>query len=317
MSSASQETQTTLDAQAAALVATPSTEIDLDALAAEAVENLVADPPKPAAPPAAPPPTAAEPAPESAAMQSMDDLAAAVQKLVEDAAPKPPEPPLPSDTKIETLDAHIAGLADDLIAGEFADEQNTIKGQVGAPPVPPEAPAPAPTPAPQPPPPEPAPAVAPVVTAPSAPSPAAPPPVARHKPAKAAPPAPAPETPAKTRKLAAALRPLSTLILSTLAAPLRNRPKPLRDLIGWVAIITIFNATCLWGYLLFFRSSTPTIVVAKAAEDSSHEKPAEKDAHGAPSKDAHGATKPKEKKTAAKKPVKKDAKAQAAHGGGH
>lgn len=296
--------QNSLEAQAAALVSSPP-DLDLDSLAAEAVENLVKAPP------------ARGPAVEARA-QKTEDLADAVQKLVTNAEPQPAEPPLPPDAKIETLDAHIADLADNLIQGEVHDEESQLKGQVGAPPEPP--------PAPEPPPRESAPVAHAAPAAEPEPVPIDIP--VSPRPSKPAPPAASAERPSELleSKARRSVPPLLTAALAAMSSPLKNSSKRTRDFIGWAAIITLFNATCLWGYLLLFRSApTATKVVAREhkAEDShaksdSHAKTdshAKADSHGPSSK----SSKPKETKTASKKPAKKDAKAQAAagHGGGH
>lgn len=327
--------QNALEAQAAALISNAPAEIDLDALAAEAVEGLVSDA-QPAAAAPAPPET-----PPAATSIDMADLADAVQKLIDNAPqPAPAEPPLPADTKIETLDAHIAELADDLIAGEFADEQNQIKGQVGAPPPapPPETPTVAPqAPAPQ----APEPAAAHTPDIPVAPKPMKPAPAAKPPKPVEAPAEPKVETP--RRALGERVKPIFAATLAALSAPLRNASKQTRDRVGWIAIITIFNATCLWGYLLFFRAPSTTVKAvshdgdakpadghgdshakdphAKESADSHGKASSAKDSHAKDShaKDAHGAAKPTAKKTASKKPApkksgKKEA-AQASHGG--
>lgn len=320
----------TLEAQAAALVNNAADGIDLDALAAEALDDIAPGTANQAPPPAPP---------AEAALQNMDELAKAVEQLLSDAAANAPVPeaepgataaapspatkgePVTSDSPaaptttagapepIKNLDSRIAEQADDMIAGEFADEQNEIKGQIGAPPPPPPPAEPSalpPRPAPAP---EPVPAAA-VPDIPVAPRPAAPTPVnPAVRPAKA-----------ESKKRSGPPK-----LLAALGAPLSRRSKQTRDLVGWAAIITILNASCLWGYLMFFRSATPAVAKAPAhppaddghgAKDDGHAK----DSHAKDAKDSHGKAptktaekKPAEKKTTPKKSAKKDA--SASHGG--
>lgn len=331
MAQATKNPPDTLEAQASALVANPV--IDLDSLAADAVENLESQPAnleQAAADLVSAPPTPVTPSP---------DLAEAVQKLIQD-TPAPTPAPAPAADKIETLDAQIANIADDLIAGDFADEQGSLKGQVAAPPLVVETPKVAeavPPPAPEPvavaaaAPPVIAPAQ-PVTTPQAAPRTAAPPPAAapssaeRRKPVNSA----AKVAATHGAKAAATLRPVGLGMLALVAGPIRDRPKVFRDMVGWVAVVTIFNAGCLWMYVLFFRSATPpppkpAVATAHdaghgkdahAKADSHGKKDAKADSHGKAA-GGHGAPeKKKATKTAAKKPAKKDAK-QASHGGGH
>jgi hypothetical protein len=331
-----------LEARAEELVS--GQEINADSLAAEAVENLVATPLAQAAADLVTAPEPAAPSP---------DLAEAVQKLVESPPPAAPAPPVPD--KIETLDAQIATLADDLIAGDLADEEGALKGQVAAPPSVPEA-VPVSLPPAEPPPPSvraPAPAVPDLKpageTSAAVPPPMAPGPATRVRTPESPAKKEEPRKPSRLKAVAmAAAGSMGTAVLAALSGPIRNRPKMVRDLVGWVALVTIFNATCLWMYVLFFRSADapPAKPAAAVSHDGGHGKEAakadghggshdsghgkasaKKDAHGA-KKDAHaakkddhggghGAASKKSTKTAAKKPAKKDSKAQASHGGGH
>lgn len=61
------------------------------------------------------------------------------------------------------------------------------------------------------------------------------------------------------------------LALNTLSMPLRSQPVAVRDTLGWVALATLFWATCLWAYMLLFYKppmpeppSNPTALVATA-----------------------------------------------------
>ncbi len=48
------------------------------------------------------------------------------------------------------------------------------------------------------------------------------------------------------------------LAVSTLSLPMRSQPVAVRDTLGWVALATLFWATCLWAYmLLFYKPPTP------------------------------------------------------------
>lgn len=291
------------------------TSVITDAALEEAVAKLISTPQA----------AAVSPAPDSSTMAE-EDLAKAVEKLIQEAAAVAPDAPEPSETpkKIEALDAQIAHLADDLIAGEFADEQNVIQGQVGEPPAqeapPPPAAAdhPAPTSEPQPvSPPAPtlkAPAKAPAAVAPPPPAPKPP------TPHKAAEPAPK-KTKRHGVKIIGRLAPPANKALGLICLPLRHKPKYTRDLIGWLAIWTLFMSICLWAYVLFFRSAKPpaptTHVVATEPEHAEAKAGhgEKKDAKADKAKaDKAKADKAKTDKTK-KPPAKKDA--AKSHGGGH
>ncbi len=336
--------------------ATPDPEagrLDFEALAAEAVNLLVS-----AMPPeeTAPPPTqsveeslaaaAADLANSAAAVSEApvtladappsesQDLAKAVERLIQEAPPEPaPAPETPK--KIEALDAQIANLADDLIAGEFADEQNVLQGQVGEPPAkeapPPPLGAEQPTAKPA----EPAPKVeAPATLVAPAAKPAA---VAPAPAAPTTPPAPNVARKAATSaakvaaqhgaKAAGRLKPLGVKLLELISLPLKDKPKYTRDLVGWLALWTLFVSVSLWAYVLFFRSAKPpTAAQPVAAAESEHgaAKPEAKGGHGE-AKGGHGEAKgghgeKKDAKAAKKPPAKKEAAkkdAAKSHGGGH
>lgn len=167
--------------------------------------------------------------------------------------------------------------------------------------------------------------------------------------------APVEPEPAKARAAAAAvahlagrvITPVSGRAAAILSRPLRNKPKIVRDSIGWLAIFTLFNATGLWGYILLIRK--PAIAEAavstaadphSAADQAGHaaesdaghgaKAPAAKDSgHGAKASDSHGAKKETArknsghaaKKTTAKKDshasAKKPAEKTDGHGSGH
>jgi hypothetical protein len=119
--------------------------------------------------------------------------------------------------------------------------------------------------------------------------------------------------------------------------PLLRASKQTRDLVGWIGLITLFNASVLFMGRTVFQitghESAPSHAVAsadghgaKAADDhgGGHGEP-KKDAHGAAAKkdDGHGAEAKKKEpakkpaaKSSAKKPVAKK-KDEGGHGGGH
>ena len=57
--------------------------------------------------------------------------------------------------------------------------------------------------------------------------------------------------------------PMSAKAIFTLSRPLHSKPAKVRDSIGYIAIWTLFLATVLWVYTMFFRT-TPTPVPSKA-----------------------------------------------------
>lgn len=317
--------------------------LDFEALAAEAVNLLVsAMPPEQTAPPptqsveeslaaaaADLANTAASAPPADAPPLESQDLAKAVERLIQEAPPEPaPAPETPK--KIEALDAQIANLADDLIAGEFADEQNVLQGQVGEPPAKEAPPPPLGAEQPAAKPAEPAPKVEAPATlvAPTA-KPAAPAPAPA---APTAPPAPSVARKAATSaakvaaqhgaKAAGRLKPLGLKLLELISQPLKDKPKYTRDLVGWLALWTLFVSVSLWAYVLFFRSANPPAAakpVAAAESEHGAAKPEAKGGHGeakgGEAKGGHG-----EKKAAKKPPAKKEAAkkdAAKSHGGGH
>lgn len=110
---------------------------------------------------------------------------------------------------------------------------------------------------------------------------------------------------------------LITPVLGAMSAPLAKKPRIVRDSIGWIAVNTVFCASCLWGYMLFLRPAQ--IAEQHAAFDLAHAELPEvpgHDAHDphAAGADAHGAEggggheAPKDDGHGAKK--------EAGHGGG-
>ncbi|MFZ4573697.1 MAG: hypothetical protein ACOYN0_04825 [Phycisphaerales bacterium] len=136
-----------------------------------------------------------------------------------------------------------------------------------------------------------------------------------------------------------------------MSAPLKGRPKLVRDTMGWLSLNTLFLGGCVWLWLIFVRQpalqqthaasfdfhegAVPELPDAPKedahgkAEDDGHGAAKKDDGHGAKKDDGHGAKKddghgakkaPAKKDAhgaAKKKPAKKDAKKDAGHGGGH
>lgn len=282
---------------------TPEANAVVDAELATAVAALAEPLAAPQTPKPLEAPVAETPAEAAPGSEAKPDLASAVEKLLEGAAPAASAVPAPEGAgNVQTLDAKLAGLADELIAGEFEDEAAVMSDEVAA-----AAPAAPTTPTPEP-------APSPVVAA--APIAAAPPPPPREEPARPMPKEPADVAPA----VAAIVVPqrglmagsLAQKVLAAASGPLSGRPH-LRDILGWVALVQAFMAMCVWVYVLFVRSDLPVDPppVTAAAE---HSKADEGHAGGHEKKTGHEAPKAT-KATKAKKPAKKPA--QASSGGGH
>ena len=45
-----------------------------------------------------------------------------------------------------------------------------------------------------------------------------------------------------------------------MSAPLQTRPAIVRQSIGWVAIVTVFYAVCVWAFVLFIRKPETPLV---------------------------------------------------------
>lgn len=213
-----------------------------------------------------------------------------------------PDPPAPSattpasgvhessretdTTTLQSLDAELAALTDDLLAGEI---------ESGAP-EPDPASAPSADPAPR------AEETAPSATPAAAPSPFVP--ASAHQPATARAESPsssatnaqaAPSSGAIKRLLAGALgaaaRPVTKVtgaLLAILGAPLKGK-RTLQQSIGWLASYTLFLAGGLWIYLLAFHSPEKPHAVGAPSSlhgDDHHADPHNTDPHGT---DAHGA----------------------------
>ena len=204
-------------------------------------------------------------------------LAAASEELLasEESDPAPVETETPEPVEAEPADEVDAGLGEELMdaveALADAPDPDESAGVVEIPGVPAPAeqdaaPAAEPEPDPEP--------VASETPAPEAPEPA---PAAREEFI-----APKPEAPPPTGKLAPLIlvwrwtartmgrigqRAAPALADAVLAVgkPLREKPKSVRDTVGWIALYTAFLAICLWIFALGFRSPSPPEVSDSAA----------------------------------------------------
>jgi hypothetical protein len=111
---------------------------------------------------------------------------------------------------------------------------------------------------------------------------------------------------------------VATPLLAVLSAPLAKKPRIVRDSIGWIAVNTVFCASCLWGYMLFLRPDQ--VAEQHVAFDLAHselpEVPAHAgghDAHGDAAEGGHEA--PKDDGPGAKKDDGHGAKKDDGHGG--
>lgn len=228
--------------------------------------------------------------PQPAEPEQAEALEEVVGELLDQATAE--HPPATSPETIESLDAELAALAEELIAGEPTDE--------------PAAATPADTPELQPTPQEPAPPAA------ASPSPASDQPPEEplelpplepdtpeesepaagqptHEAAADQPPAieaePAPPPPSALVEAPEEPEPkpptpaLADRLITLFAAPIAGKPER-RAIVAWAAAVTAFNAVCAWGYLLFIRDARP----AEAPAGSVHiEPPADRaPAHGEP-----------------------------------
>lgn len=227
------------------------------------------------------------------------------------AAAEAPAPDAPSD--IAAVDAELAGAGDALIEGDIADEARALS--IAEPPTAPIAP-PAP------------PSVAP--TAASAPGPASQP-----APAPQPTPAPAPtnakhsepppsQQPGLIRRLVGSAAHAAGRSLLRAAEGVSSiipaHPPIYRRLMGYLALVTMFNAVCLLGYNFFVRSPEPPKPAATQPTD--HDAPPPKPAEGtSKSPDSHGSATPTsahgepKKSTTAKKPRTRSALPKKQHGG--
>lgn len=298
-------------------------------------------------PAAAPAPGASDAAPVAAIEASAEateparDLAGAVSQLI-DSTRDPGQPSQAAATsatapeRIDSLDAALAGKGDELIAGEFADENSVLTGAPDAavtePSTPPIAPpaasdeavssadrrvTAAPTVA----------AVAASGLASSAPQAgresrgdgtqdtAAPPTITppRDKPSMGA------EVARLARPITLRLKALGKGGLYSMSAPLQGRPKAVRDAVAWMALVQAFFAVCVWAYVVIRpkEARPPEGPVAVKADGGAHgggkadAHGKGSDGHGAAKKDDHGAAKKDSHGSAKKPPAKKDSHASA------
>ncbi|MFM9996139.1 MAG: hypothetical protein ACKVU4_10095 [Phycisphaerales bacterium] len=244
--------------------------------------------------------------------------------------------------EIESLDQHLAGTGDAMIDGEIADEAAVLAAAAAVAPAVAVAP-PLPAPAAMPP-------AAPtprdsVSSAPAAPSvPGAP----ATRPAEPARAKPAPNPAAKAgvpptarpgvvarvlRPAWAAFGPRLIDAGEAVSSFVPANPPAYRRLMGYLALVGVFNAACLLTYNFAFREPATPAPAAEHGAEASDGHGAAKDAHGAePKTDGHGAEPKKDdhgapgkddakKKSTAKKPktrstLPKDKKG-GGHGGGH
>lgn len=80
---------------------------------------------------------------------------------------------------------------------------------------------------------------------------------------------------------------LITPVLGAMSAPLAKKPRIVRDSIGWIAVNTVFCASCLWGYMLFLRPAQ--IAERHAAFDLAHAELPQVPGHAAHDPHAAGA----------------------------
>ncbi len=109
---------------------------------------------------------------------------------------------------------------------------------------------------------------------------------------------------------------------ATISKPLTQKPKLVRDIVAFAALITLFWAGCVWFYVLALQppaGPSPAKAHEETADAGGHGAKAD-DGHGAKKDDGHGAKKDDghaTKKTEKKKPAKKDTKKDAKASGGH
>jgi hypothetical protein len=56
-------------------------------------------------------------------------------------------------------------------------------------------------------------------------------------------------------RVAASIRPATARVLVVSARTLERCPKVARDTLGWIGLVTVFFACCMWAIVLFFRST--------------------------------------------------------------
>lgn len=191
----------------------------------------------------------------------LDHADAFITPPIAKATPEEQPPPEPA------ADAADDSIDDDhLLDGDFGDLDDVIAMGESQPPPPPKpkpqpasdaAPAPAPKAAPE----APAPAPKPVAT----PSPAAPAPQPESAPAPQADRAvthdkkrtKSPAAGKRLRVVAQHAGNTAYALAERLTKPLDTRPSQLKDITGWLAAVTLFNAVAVWAFLLIGRGPAP------------------------------------------------------------
>jgi hypothetical protein len=80
--------------------------------------------------------------------------------------------------------------------------------------------------------------------------------------------------------------PVGVKVLAVLSKPIEGQSATVRDSLGWVAVWTLFNAACVWGFVVFFQKPPEMAVPHDAARIASDESAA---GHGDAAA-AHGET---------------------------
>ena len=68
------------------------------------------------------------------------------------------------------------------------------------------------------------------------------------------------------RAIASAISPVALQALSVLSFPLRNKPRVVRDTVGWLAAWTLFLSGGLWIYVAFFHEPAGPVATAPALD---------------------------------------------------
>jgi hypothetical protein len=189
--------------------------------------------------PSGPPPQTAHPV--GPAPRAAEGLGPSVDQMIKPAA----APEAAQAASIQSLDAELAKLADNLVEGGFEDATNVL-ADVPAPPA------------------------AEVTAAEETPIDE---PALDEEPEPEATEAVADEAEPETEVAAAepaavkaeeeqagiwkALEPPVLAGLAKVSGPVRGKPKVVRDLVGWLAVMTVFWALCVWGYIMIRKPGTP------------------------------------------------------------
>lgn len=68
------------------------------------------------------------------------------------------------------------------------------------------------------------------------------------------------------RAIASTISPVALQALSVLSFPLRNKPRVVRDTVGWLAAWTLFLSGGLWIYVAFFHEPAGPVATAPALD---------------------------------------------------